>query len=433
METIEMVKPINAVTFFFFFISNKNPMPIGTEFLIKNNGKRITLIECDGYPKGKFVYESGEAFDIAQNIECEFIQIPKQKENTASVYNEELWNEVDARVYGKKDKNGNYIPFEIENEKTPLILKTFVAPQKREKFHDFVYFDVTKIIDSLLNNNGEYSPANSDKIREIIKYLDNNYYPVFTKEKLYLLFANCSFKNTKYNNIVRVIQDGEDIGYLVGESGKYMFSPKNKSFGDEYSHEDVQSTGFYYTAESYLDIALATIERNHEMFVGRYNTNPNKNSEDDGYHADATIKSLLAFSCECYIKSLLLNGIKRIDELKGLGHGLVVLYTSLSDELMAKIFDYMEQNGYNLSNPLYKSEYETNDLTDKFMMDLTRDNDAFSELRYPAEYDEEENKDKNTDYSFLYRFALALRHCSMEEHRVASPFTNSIENKISKK
>ena len=152
-----------------------------------------------------------------------------------------------------------------------------------------------------------------------------------------------------------------------------------------------------------------------------------RNKESLGYQTDATIKTLLAFSCECYLKSMLISQGKDLDEIKKLGHGLSILFTSLNSDLVGTIFDYMEKNGYNIEKNYFQSSYETNDLTEKFMLDLARVDDAFVDSRYNAE------RDKNTNYSFLYQFALALRKCSKKYNMLNSPFSESIESKINKK
>ena len=155
-----------------------------------------------------------------------------------------------------------------------------------------------------------------------------------------------------------------------------------------------------------------------------YNNSDNRNKQYLGYQMDSTIKTLLAFSCECYLKALLMSSGKSINDMKDLGHSLTVLFTSLDDETIGKVFSYMERNGYNIS---LQKVYETNDLTEKFMLDLAKNDDAFTDIRYSAE------NDKNTDYDFLYRFALSLRNSAEKELLQKSPFSNSIEENIHKK
>ena len=191
---------------------------------------------------------------------------------------------------------------------------------------------------------------------------------------------------------------------------------------DEYVYENDQSIGFFNTAENYLEIALSSIERYKKQFVPIYNTSSDKSKESYSYQADASIKTLLAFSCECYIKSLLINEGFDLANLKS--HKLSVLFTSLSDDQIANIFTFMERNGYNLENSMYNQIYKTNDLTEKFMLDLAMVDDAFVDSRYSAE------DDKNTDYNFLYQLALALRHCSKKEYMTNSPFDESITSII---
>ncbi len=430
---MEMINSTNAIGLMQAWLSNRNPMPIGTKFLIKGQDKTIELVASEECPKGKFVYDTGEDFDISKNVECEFIQYEEEiEEDKSSVYNESVWDELDKQLNGEADESGKLKPFKFPDGKNPdpVILKTFGSLQKGKDPHKYTLYDVTSIIDALLKAEKE-RPSNENKsgkseIDKIITHLNSNYYPYFTKDKIYMLFANCEFKNTKYDDIMEITKNGKSIGYLFAEKGLYMFSPKSKTFGDEYAPQDTQTTGFYYTAESYLDIALTSIQKDEELFLKQYNNDPERNKVELGYHSSAVTKSLLAFSCECYLKSLLMNEGKTVKELKDIGHGLVRLYTALDNETMIKVFDYMERNGYKLYDPTREKDYEAIDLADKFMLDLAKDNNAFAELRYPID-------NQNTNYDFLYHFALALRHCSKKEYMFSSPFGESIENKVNKK
>ena len=116
-----------------------------------------------------------------------------------------------------------------------------------------------------------------------------------------------------------------------------------------------------------------------------------------------------------------------INELKDLGHSLVNLFASLDGKLIAKVFDYMKKSDYKITYSVITPVFEASDLTEKFMIDLARNDNAFEDARYSAEFE------KNTDYSFLSKFALALRHCSNKEYMTISPFTEFIEANISKK
>ena len=386
-------------------------IPIGSEFKLKDNDRNLILIQCEGYPNGKFVFTDGEEFDVGKYFDAYFIEIKKEKEEETKeeIYDEEFWDELD-KVLNGTDKG--------------TIRKTFASVQENKKFHDFAYYDVTEIIDEILESQKTY-PDNK-MVKELCRYFNSINFPFFTKERLVLLFNDCQLEKTKYSSILKIKQYNKVIGYLVSEGNRYMFSPKNKKMNDEYSFESDNSTGFFYTAESYLDVALNAIDRYKKEFVLLYHTNPDKNKESSGYQADSTIRTLLAFSCECYLKALLINKGKSLDDIKNLGHGLSALYTSLDDDEIANVFRNMELNGYDIPNPMYHSIYETNDLTEKFMLDLARVDAAFIDSRYCAE------NDKNTDYNFLYEFALALRHCSKKQFAMSSPFDGLIESKIGK-
>jgi hypothetical protein len=147
--------------------------------------------------------------------------------------------------------------------------------------------------------------------------------------------------------------------------------------------------------------------------------NLNRNAYSFGYHQDSIIRTLLAFSCECYIKSLLLNQGKSLTDLKSLNHGLIDLYHALDSEILSDVFLDMEQNGYNILP--YNSlsvPYDNPDLTERFMLELGTVDDAFIESRYCAE------KDKNTNYGFLYRFAKSLKNITEEKLQLNSVFND---------
>lgn len=75
-----------------------------------------------------------------------------------------------------------------------------------------------------------------------------------------------------------------------------------------------------------------------------------------------------------------------LNDIKELG----VLYTSLNDDKIARVFAYMESM-------------------------------------------ERAEKDKNTEYSFLYQFVFVLRNCSKKEFMLSSPFSEIIDLKFGNK
>lgn len=382
---------------------------IGSKFKLKDSNRVLELIECEGYPNGKFIFDDGEEFNVGKYFDAFFIDNTinlSDEQETAPVYDEDTWNKVHNEFNKSGDKN---------------IITTFASSQENEGFHDIMLLDVSTIIEEILEN----KTAVTDKMLNVLQgFLNENNFPLFTREKLYVLFGSCQFVETKENSILKVKVKDKEIGYLVADSNKYIFVPKNIKLSKEYSYENDSSIGFYYAAESYLDVALSTINNYKKQFIPVYNNVDNRNKQYLGYQMDSTIKTLLAFSCECYLKALLMSSGKSINDMKDLGHSLTVLFTSLDDETIGKVFSYMERNGYNIS---LQKVYETNDLTEKFMLDLAKNDDAFTDIRYSAE------NDKNTDYDFLYRFALSLRNSAEKELLQKSPFSNSIEENIHKK
>ena len=317
-----------------------------------------------------------------------------------------------------------------KDEKKPLILQGLGSEQRNELYHDIECYDVTKIIAELVKDIKEDDMSYLDNYKykkKVLNYLQNNNYPILTKDVLYFLFRVCELIPSKDKDVTVVKKDNELFGYVIRDKSRYMFVPRNMTIQDEYSYEQNQALGFYYTADSYLDVALETIKDYSNKFIAHYQNDPSKNKTDLGYQASSTIKTLLAFSCECYLKSLLINNGMAMSGLKDLGHSLVNLFASLDGKLLAKVFDYMKNNGYKINNSLASPVFEASDLTEKFMIDLAKNDNAFEDARYSAEFE------KNTDYAFLYEFALALRNCSNKEYMMISPFTEFIETNISKK
>lgn len=399
-------------------------LEIGTEFRLKDSERILKLISCEDYPNGKLVFDNGEEFNPGKYPKVTFIHVTKEKEASEL----DFYDEIDKLLNGKIKigDNGEEIREALKpgDEEKSIIRKTFAPPQNNKSFHKFTYYDVTSVIEEL-SESTKGKEAKEKYFMSIYNYFIYNNYPFFTKDQLKDVFYDCKLENTKDASSLKVISKNKVIGYLLFEQGKYIFSPKSKELPREYKYTDNRGTGFYYTAESYLDMALAIIEKYRKDFIPIYNSDSQKNIESFGYQNDATIKTILAFSCECYLKSLLLYQGKDLLEIKT--HGLSELFTSLNDNTLSNIFNYMEQKGYNLTNSLYDTVYETNNLTEQFMLDLAKVDEAFIDARYCAE------KDKNTNYDFLYRFAIALRDSTLKEYSISTPFTTSIENMVNKK
>ncbi len=72
---------------------------IGTEFRLKDSERILKLVECDGYPHGKFIFENGEEFNIGKYFNAFFVKVEKEYEQVnASIYNESVWDDVDKKV-----------------------------------------------------------------------------------------------------------------------------------------------------------------------------------------------------------------------------------------------------------------------------------------------------------------------------------------------
>ena len=120
---------------------------IGSKFKMQDNDRVLTLCESEGYPNGRFFFDDGEAFDIGKYFESFFIELEKEQEQSNQIYNEDFWNAVDD-IVNPKLENG-------DDENKSAIRKTFFEEQKNESFHDFVYYDVSEIIERLIDDEKE--------------------------------------------------------------------------------------------------------------------------------------------------------------------------------------------------------------------------------------------------------------------------------------
>ena len=387
-------------------------LPIGSQFKLRDTDRIMTLIEADGYPHGKFVFDDGEEFDVGKYFDFFFSEkekeIPTDLNPSEDDYDEDLWDKLDD-VYNPKKSNG-------EDLSGGSIRKTFVEEIKIDKkfFENIPVFDVTSIVREIVHN--PFSIKGQKLEIELLKYAVEDY-PDFTREKLKELFLYCNYEDTENPNVIILNKNNERQGLLFCVGEKLLFAPKNKIY-DEYFYQSNTEIGFFNTADSYFDVALDTIKKYKNQFL-REST---KGSY--GYQANSTVKTLLAFACECYLKSLLLADGKDLDEIKKMGHGLSVLYTSLDDNAQADIFSIMERSNYGKREEITNYSYEALNLSDKFMLDLARVDDAFVDSRYCAE------KDKNIDYFFLYQMASALRIFAQKHRHLTSPFSENIQSNL---
>ena len=289
-----------------------------------------------------------------------------------------------------------------------------------EPVEEKVKKDIWDHIDEALNKN----TSENSNIRRTIGSSNegSGKFPKFTETMMKAFLSGTAdlARSKNGTGFEFVLKNHEQGKYKIHDDGTFEYISFYERELKNYSYDENQSSGFYYTAEGYYDAALALIEDYKKRFDKVYDFgNLNKNNESYGYHQDAIIKTLLAFSCECYLKALLLNQGKNTNDLKKLSHGLVDLYHALDSDTFAEVFLDMEKNGYNIKK--YKSPnipYDNPDLTEKFMIELGIVDDAFVDARYCAE------KDKNTNYEFLYRFASSLKNISDRQMKVKSPFND---------
>ena len=275
----------------------------------------------------------------------------------------------------------------------------------------------------------------SGKEIDIMDFFYSDFEPIFERVNIDIwdeVYNILNFNRDGNSNIEKGIGTSNEpigkvpkftISLLKGKLKSNSSSDSICLFYDDisnYSYDTNQIVGFYNTAEGYFDAALAMIEDYKNRFERIFDIgNPNKNPASFGYYQDSIIRTLLAFACECYLKSLLLSQGKSLKDLKQLNHGLVDLYHALDNNTFAAVFLDMEQNGYNIipyNSP--QIPYDNPDLTEKFMIELGLVDDAFIESRYCAE------KDKNTNYGFLYRFAKSLKNISEEQLKINSLFND---------
>ena len=247
----------------------------------------------------------------------------------------------------------------------------------------------------------------------------------FTPEMAYaFLGGNANVEKTE-NGYEFMLKNNSNGKFLLDNEGNLSFIPFSKEEITEYSYEDTTTIRYFLLANTYFDAAASLISdyKGSGFSINNFD-NINKSDITFGNQRDALIKTLLAFSCELYIKSMLLSQGKSQNELKQLSHILSVLFNELDIETMSNVFEDMERNGYDIVK--YQSphlKYDANpDLIEKFMVELARDESAFMEARY---YD---SGDINIDYNFLYRFASSLRNIAMENEKI-NPHINKGNNR----
>ena len=385
---------------------------IGTEYTLRDTDRTMTLVSDTAYPNGKFVFNDGEIFDPGKYFDSFFIEKVNEEEiEEEHLYDEELWDKVDNCL----NENNN-----------SLIINSLGKLDINQKAVTHNYFDVTDIIETIKKDDNDiYRDYISIFSYEVSKgHISKK---GFSKSFFFGLFLCCDYVVTSDENFVEIIYDNKKIGYLAEFDGKYLFTFGKKYLPKEYKYTEDNSQGFYYTGENYLDIALSSINRYENQFVPLYGITEGKNKESFGYQVDTSIKTLLSFACECFLKSLIIKEGKSLEDIKRIGHGLTELFTSLNDDTIAEVFSYMENHGYSIKDIYNKSYYNTNDLTEKFMLDLASVDDAFIDARYSAE------NDKNTEYTFLYDFAIALRESVKSSLGTVTPFDKEIDKNIAKK
>lgn len=412
------VKGLTTIELFQKWMSPKNLLETGSKFLIESNRRIITLIECEGYPKGKFVYENGEEFDITKITNERFVQIVKQKE---SIYNEKVWDELEKALNGED--------FKINDEKRPIFYKVPSIQPKENNKEEIISYNVTDIVRKLLKEdtkeNGSIECKTED-FKEFYQSFHNNSNSLLTTDKIKLLFRYATLEKFLGTYAMKVKVGDKDYGTIIFYKGDYYYVPNSFVLTNEYAFNDDQVLGFFQIADSYLDVALNTIKDYKKRFIPMQHFDGKYNKINYGYQASSTIKTLLAFSCECYLKALLMNEGMNITNIKDLGHSLFKLFTTLDDKIENEIINYMKKNDYVLYDREFDRDYLATEIVDRFMLDLTANDSAFEELRYSAE------DRKNTNYGFLYKLALSLRECAVRKYLLASPFSRTIETNIEK-
>lgn len=414
----DLNRSINAIELFQRWMSSKNPIDIGTSFRIDDTDRVITLVECDGYPKGKFIYENGDDFDIIKNSNHKFTQVIKERK---SYYNEKAWDELEKALNGDDFK---------VSDKNTIYYRTLGGKEEKKDDENIAFYNVTDIINEMMkNDDGDtYSFAgNIEDFNSFSYAVWNSNDPLMTRDKIKLIFRYATVEKFLGKYAMKVVLNGKDYGMVLYKDNEYYYVPNNYGLSNEYAYIDDQALGFFYTADSYLDVALNTMKDYKKNFVERLEFNREVNETSYGYQASSTIKSILAFACECYIKSMLINNGVNMVRLMELGHSLYKLFMELDENIASRIIDLMKKNDYTVNDKEYHDIDKGLDIIDRFMLDLGENANAFEDARYSAEYK------KNTNYDFLYKLALSLRLFASKEYMLYSPFSKSIEENIAKK
>ena len=340
---------------------------------------------------------------------------------------------IDSETHIKAD-NGTEIVYKYDDQ----LGKSFFEDINGNRIDIMEYFncdfepviehinkDILDIVDEELNKD----VSENSNIRRTIgsSNAGSGKFPRFTiaMAKAFLSGNSDLVKSENGNGYEFVLKNHMQGKYKFHEDGSLEYISFYDRALKNYDFDENQSVGFYNSANGYYDAAISIIKDYNKRFEKLYDYgSTDKNTKSFGYYQDAIIKTLLAFSCECYLKSLLLNQGKTIKDLKTLSHGLVDLYHALDDDAFSEVFQDMEKNGYNIKKYVSPNiPYDNSDLTEKFMIELGMVDDAFIDARYSAE------NDKNTDYEFLYRFATSLRNIAGNRIKSKSPFDDGVHIK----
>lgn len=402
-------------------------LPIGTKFELEGTDKVIVLTSCEGYPNGNFIFENGEEFEIGKYFNCFFnqLEITLTETKPETIYIEDVWDEYDVVL------NPN------ETSKNELIIRNAERKDLIESFKDINYFDVTDLIIRVEEIEAREKKKGTPLTKyDIYDFLKQKEYFTLTNEKLMLLFLHCTYEvidknETEGYEVLRVKMKEHELGIMIKENifshyYKYSFAPNKELFGLEYFYESYQPTGYFITGDNYFDTAISSMERYGSNFAPLLTTNPEKNEASYGYQADTLIKTLFAFSCESYLKSLLLLKGLEHSELKKIGHGLSELFTELDDDTIAEVYQIMvNEEDYDINESDDSKYYDSPSLEEKFMLDLAKYAYSFVDARYSAE------NAKDTNYDFLKKFALSLRKVIKLKYNMESPYDYMIEDSTS--
>lgn len=437
------------------------------EFYNPDINKSIILTK-----NGSLSFSDGENPFNVKYMHLKFIRREKKKDkkNTNdSVYNEQLWTQIDKYLntdqanlisISELEKNNKHnttsSDFKLANQLYPNLLYSLnpseIKLYKQAKGLQSILnqeirldFKHNLLIDS---NNNVYQAKHSDSdfTFETIGNLNDNFKRLkkddYDNKNIIFNGIGTNNTNNKFPNFSEsmakafikgeadLIKDPLTGNYQIVSNGMKNLMKGKYSLIKDQKHQLTTSLHYnpsniydynedspldFLTAECFFDATLVLINNYESRFSKKYFLGDDSQSNISfGYNQSAIIKTLLAFACECYMKSLL---SKSGQNLKTFSHSLVKLFTALDTDEQVEILSNIENNKQ--INSEYKSKYlpySDPRFENQFIIELAKVDEAFVDSRYCWE------TKKNINYEFLMQLASSLKNIASKKISTESYF-----------